>query len=59
MNLFDAKRFVKTSCGRAKLSELSQRKSFSGRIRLYWFILIATIRDWNLPVENYNKESDS
>ncbi len=40
--------FIKTECGRAKFHELSSRKGIFSSIRLFWFILIATIRDWGL-----------
>ncbi len=40
---------IKTSCGRKKYSELSDKKGLINRIRLFWFILIASIRDLNLP----------
>ena len=36
---------IKTSCGRAKYAELTQRKGIIARIRLIWFVIIAAIRD--------------
>ena len=43
-----AHQFIKTECGRAKFSELSTKKGLFASIRLLWFILIASIKDWNL-----------
>ena len=40
--------FIKSPCGRAKFLELSSRKGFVSKIRLTWFIIIASLRDWNL-----------
>ncbi|KGG13711.1 hypothetical protein [Prochlorococcus marinus] len=40
--------FIKTPCGQAKFLELSAKKGLLAKSRLMWFILIATIRDWNL-----------
>ncbi|ABX09739.1 conserved hypothetical protein [Prochlorococcus marinus str. MIT 9211] len=40
--------FIKSPCGRAKFLELSSRAGFLSKIRLSWFIVIATLRDWNL-----------
>ena len=38
-------KFIKTECGLNKYDELKHHKSFIGKIRFYWFILIASIRD--------------
>ena len=46
---------IKTECGRAKYNELSSKKGIVSKIRLFWFILIATIRDWN--IKNHTKEN--
>ena len=42
--------FIKTPCGQAKYIELEveANKTLLGKIRLLWFILIASIRDWNI-----------
>ncbi|KGG00678.1 MULTISPECIES: hypothetical protein [Prochlorococcus] len=40
--------FIKTPCGQAKYIELEANKTLLGKLRLFWFILIATIRDWNI-----------
>jgi hypothetical protein len=42
-------RWIKTECGRAKYAELAARPGLAARIRLGWFVLIATLRDWRLP----------
>tara|TARA_Y100001978_G_scaffold49932_1_gene44775 strand:+ start:3019 stop:3171 length:153 start_codon:yes stop_codon:yes gene_type:complete len=40
--------FIKTECGQAKYEKLLLNKTFFGRLRLYWFIVFASIRDFNL-----------
>ncbi len=40
--------FIKTPCGQAKYIELEANKTLPGKLRLLWFILIASIRDWNI-----------
>ena len=40
--------FIKTTCGQAKNIEIEANKTLLGKIRLLWFILIASIRDWNI-----------
>ena len=40
--------FIKTPCGQAKYIELEANNSLLGKLRLFWFILIASIRDWNI-----------
>ena len=40
--------FIKTPCGQAKYIELEANKTLLGKLRLLWFILIASIRDWNI-----------
>ena len=41
-------KLIKSPCGKAKYEKLTLNKTFFGRIRLYWFIIFATIRDFNL-----------
>ena len=43
---------IKTDCGRAKYEMLASKKGIFNSIRLYWFIVFATIEDWNLKAEN-------
>ena len=43
---------IKTECGRAKYEKLAAKKGTFNRIRLYWFIIFATIEDWNLKAED-------
>ena len=40
--------YIKTPCGQAKYIELEANKTLLGKVRLIWFILIASIRDWNI-----------
>ena len=42
-------RWIKTECGRAKYADLSQRCGLGAKVRLGWFVVIATLRDWRLP----------
>ncbi len=44
--------FIKTPCGRAKYAELAKHKGFVANVRLGWFVVIATLRDWNLANPN-------
>ncbi len=37
---------IKTACGLEKYEELSKRKGFFNKVRFYWFILFASIRDF-------------
>ena len=41
-------KYIKTPCGQAKYIELESKKSLLGRLRLIWFVLIASIKDWNI-----------
>ncbi len=41
-------KYIKTPCGQAKYNELESNKSLLGKFRLMWFVLIASIRDWNI-----------
>ena len=44
-----AYRWIKTECGRAKYTELATRQGPLAKLRLAWFVLIAALRDWQLP----------
>ena len=39
---------IKTECGRSKYNDLASKKGFLARIRLYWFVIFATFKDWNI-----------
>ncbi len=52
MNKLKIFSLIKTDCGRAKYEILSSKKGILNRIRLYWFILFATIEDWNLKTDD-------
>jgi hypothetical protein len=43
------RRWVKTECGQAKYLELASRHGPWARLRRWWFVLIAALRDWRLP----------
>ena len=38
---------IKTSCGIEKYHQLKEDKSLWGKLRLIWFVVIATLRDLN------------
>ena len=38
---------IKTSCGIEKFNKLKINKTFTGKLRLYWFKFFAIIRDLN------------
>ena len=38
---------IKTECGREKYKLLADKKGIFNRIRLYWFVVFASIEDWN------------
>ncbi len=42
-------RWIKTECGRAKYLDLAAKSGFAAKLRLYWFVLIAALRDANVP----------
>ena len=42
-------RWVKTECGRAKYLELASRPGPWARLRLWWFVGVAALRDLALP----------
>lgn len=46
-------RWIKTDCGRAKYNELATRSGVTAKLRLGWFVLIASLRD--IPIKNEEK----
>ena len=38
---------IKTSCGIEKYNKLRMNKSFTGKVRFYWFTIFAVLRDLN------------
>ena len=42
-------RWIKNDCGRAKYTDLAARPGLPAKLRLGWFVLIASLRDWSLP----------
>ena len=46
-------RWIKTDCGRAKYAELTTQEGIAAKLRLGWFVLIASLRD--LPIKNQKK----
>lgn len=49
MNESKVYQWIKTDCGRAKYADLSARPGLASKLRLGWFVLIASLRDWSLP----------
>ena len=43
---------IKTECGRAKYEMLASKKGIFNRIRLYWFIVFAAIKDRNFNADD-------
>lgn len=43
----DIKKYIKTDCGLSQYYLLKARKGFFNKLRFYWFVAIATIRDFN------------
>ncbi len=41
--------WIKTDCGRAKYADLAARPGLPAKLRLGWFVVIASLRDWSLP----------
>ena len=41
-------KYIKTPCGQAKYKELESNKNILGKLRLIWFIIIASLKDWNI-----------
>lgn len=44
---FTSKKNIKTTCGIEKYNKLKLNNSFFGKLRLYWFVFFASIRDMN------------
>ena len=40
-------KMIKTGCGIDKYHQLKRDRSFWGKLRLKWFVAIATLRDFN------------
>ncbi len=49
---------IKTPCGRAKYHEISSRNNLFSKVRLIWFIAIASIKDLNIPNPDKKINSD-
>ncbi|MGC6484030.1 MAG: hypothetical protein ACON4T_10790 [Synechococcus sp.] len=52
-------RWIKTECGRAKYADLANRPGLWAKLRLGWFVLIASIRDARLSDSNLHQSQDS
>ena len=38
-------KFIKTECGLEKYNQLNKNKTFLGKVRLFFYVIIASIRD--------------
>ncbi|MFN7900480.1 MAG: hypothetical protein ACK5N0_12595 [Synechococcaceae cyanobacterium] len=43
------RRWIKTDCGRARYVELAGRTGLWAKLRLWWFVMAAALRDGPLP----------
>ena len=50
---------IKTPCGRSKYLELSKRKGILAKLRFWWFIFFAAIKDRELSNPDQNELSNS
>ena len=55
MNKLSIFSLIKTECGRAKYKMLASKEGIFNRIRLYWYIIFAAIKDWNLETKDEPK----
>ena len=39
-------KLIKTKCGLEKYNQLKQRQTLFGKLRLFWFVIFATLRDY-------------
>ena len=53
------KNLIKTDCGLEKYKKLSKEEGIIAKFRLSWFVFFATIRDWNLKLDNQTGKSES
>jgi len=49
-------RGIRTACGRERYRELAARPGIWARLRLHWFVAIATLRDRRLPVPEVSEQ---
>lgn len=47
---------IKTVCGLEKYEELSRRKGFINKLRFYWFVFFASLRDFGKEVSEKEKK---
>ena len=59
MNKLKINSFIKTECGRIKYDQLSNKTGHFAKLRLFWFILVATIRDLNITSQDSSQDSNS
>ena len=50
---------IKTSCGLEKYEKLAKKEGIIAKLRLAWFIVFATMKDWNIKSKDYVEKSES
>ena len=50
---------IKTPCGRQKYEYLSKKQNIFAKLRLFWFVFFAAIKDWGLEIQEVSDESNS
>ena len=52
----DITNYIKTECGLSQYYLLKARKGFFNKLRFYWFVFFATLRDMFKKKQNFNSE---
>ena len=50
--------WIKTTCGRSKFAELAAKPGMISRIRLGWFVIVASIRDFPISAKDQIEDSE-
>jgi len=48
-------KFIKTQCGLEKYTQLAKKRGIFSRIRFFWFVIFASLRDFAAAVGTKNK----
>lgn len=52
----DITNYIKTECGLSEYYLLKARKGFFNKLRFYWFVFFATLRDMFKKKQDFNSE---
>jgi len=52
----DITNYIKTECGLSQYYLLKARKGFFNKLRFYWFVIFATLRDMFKKKQDFNSE---